>query len=711
MKLLWQAARTWITDNRYPLLLALLILLAIYPFSFFLFIPKWDSIIGYLPYRYFIGEYVSHGHLPLWSPFQRLGYPGYSDLQSGACYPVVWMLLLFGKYTITSLMVEVIITFLIAGLGMYQLSLSLVHCPKTSLLVGLAYGLSGFMTGSTQLLVFLIGVAWLPWCIWSFHRWLISGKAVHALVAVGFLAMNITGASPAFTIILAYILTVMLVWHVLVRRSDFTWMKSIVWQGLAGLTFLAILLAPYVKSYIDFAPYFNRAGKLPFEAIILNPFTPSTCISFVFPYAVISNSDWFQLTDLSLRNGYFGLLGLFSMLLVMLSFRSYQGNRHRVLAACAVLALWFAMGNETLLYKWAYSLPGFGYFRHPSFFRAYAILCFLLLAAIGLKALLKADRLSKRERTALLILGSAVVLVTGAMALAVSADTLKEHITQILNGQEFLNSPLKSHVLLNGLLILVLLAAVWLFHRAFKWSLFTSILVFSFADLSIQTSLTAHTTMVYPIRYSASKSYFNQLPDAHDQRYNATPMRELDDTQGLLASPGFELNLATFNQVPSIVGENPLRFRSFDLAKENEIMTRNLLNPVMYAVTHTKALPDSARAGHLWHPHVDEPLAIIELTDVRMDYNAFQAKVSNVQDTPGWVVLNQNFHHCWKAFLGEQELTVRKANNLVMGVEIPAQVSGMLRFEYSSQWLMHCLVAAISGWILWLALLMVERRR
>jgi uncharacterized membrane protein YfhO len=140
-------------------------------------------------------------------------------------------------------------------------------------------------------------------------------------------------------------------------------------------------------------------------------------------------------------------------------------------------------------------------------------------------------------------------------------------------------------------------------------------------------------------------------------------------------------------------------------------MTRNLLNPVMYAVTHTKALPDSARAGHLWHPHVDEPLAIIELTDVRMDYNAFQAKVSNVQDTPGWVVLNQNFHHCWKAFLGEQELTVRKANNLVMGVEIPAQVSGMLRFEYSSQWLMHCLVAAISGWILWLALLMVERRR
>ena len=711
MNLLWKAIKAWIAGNRYPILLALLIVLAIYPFSFFLFIPKWDSIIGYLPYRYFIGEYLSHGHLPLWSPFQRLGYPGYSDLQSGACYPVVWLLLLFGKYTITSLMVEVIITFLIAGLGMYRLSLSLVHCPKTSLLLGLAYALSGFMTGSTQLLVFLIGVAWLPWCIWSFRRWLISGKAVHALVAVGFLAMNITGASPAFTIILAYILTAMLVWHVVVMRSDFSWIKSIVWQGIVGLLFLGILLAPYVKSYIDFAPYFNRAGKLPFEAIILNPFTLSTYISFAFPYAVISNSDWFQFTDLSLRNGYFGLVGLFGVLIAILSFRRIQGNHHGLLALCGLLALWFAMGNETLMYQWAYSLPGFGYFRHPSFFRAYAILCFLLLAAIGIKPLLHANSLSNRERLVVIILGSAVALVTGAMALTVSGDTLKQQVTQILNGQEFLNSPLESHVLINGLVVLVLLTAVWLLQRTFKWSLFTSLLVFSFADLSIQTSLTARTTMVYPIRYSAAKAYFDQLPEAHDQRYNATPMRELDDTQGLLAAPGFELNLATFNQAPSIVGENPLRFRAFDLAKENEIMTRNLLNPLMYVVTHTKAMSDSARAGHLWHPQLDTSLAVIELSDVRMEYNAFQAEVSNTQDTPGWVVLNQNFHHCWKAFLGEKELTVRKANNLVMGVQIPAHVSGTLRFEYSSQWLVHCLVAGISGWILWLALLMVERRR
>jgi hypothetical protein len=710
MNLLWQAIRSWLAGNRYPLLLALLIVLAIYPFSFFLFIPKWDSIIGYLPYRYFIGEYVSHGHLPLWSPFQRLGYPGYSDLQSGASYPVVWILLLFGKYTITSLMVEVIFTFLIAGLGMYRLSLSFVQCPKTSLLVGLAYALSGFMTGSTQLLVFLIGVAWLPWCIWSFRRWLISGNASHALVAVGFLAMNITGASPAFTIILAYILTAMLLWHVVAGRSDFSRIKTIAWQGLAGLIFLGILLAPYVKSYVDFAPYFNRAGKLPFEAIILNPFTLSTYISFVFPYSVISNSDWFELTDLSLRNGYFGIIGLFGVLLVLLSIRRIQGNSHRVLAACGVFALWLAMGNETVLYKWMYALPGFGYFRHPSFFRAYAILCFLLLAAIGLKSLLNENRLGNRERLMIIILSSAVALATGVMALQVSSDTLKQHVTQILNGQEFLNSPLESHVMINGLIILVLLSVVWLLHRTFKWSLFTSVLLFSFADLSIQTSLTARTTMVYPIRYSSARAYFDQLPESHDQRYNATPMRELDDTQGLLSAPGFELNLATFNQVPSIVGENPLRFRSFDLAKENEIMSRNLLNPLMYVATHTKTLTDSARAGHLWHPRVDKPLSSLMLSDVRMDYNAFTAEVSNAEDTPGWIVLNQNFHHCWKAFLGEQELPVHMVNNLVMGVEIPPYASGVLRFEYTSNWLLQCLAAGIAGWIIWVALLMIKRR-
>ena len=82
---LWNRGKYW-------LFITVVIVVALYPLSLFQHIPKWDSVRGYLPYRFFVSDYVNDGHLPLWNPFQRLGYTGYADLQSGCWYPIVWLL-------------------------------------------------------------------------------------------------------------------------------------------------------------------------------------------------------------------------------------------------------------------------------------------------------------------------------------------------------------------------------------------------------------------------------------------------------------------------------------------------------------------------------------------------------------------------------------------------------------------------------------------
>ena len=60
-----------IKKYQYPLLLIVIVLTVFYPLSLFIYVPKWDNMNGYLPYRYFVSDYLWHGHLPLWNPFQN----------------------------------------------------------------------------------------------------------------------------------------------------------------------------------------------------------------------------------------------------------------------------------------------------------------------------------------------------------------------------------------------------------------------------------------------------------------------------------------------------------------------------------------------------------------------------------------------------------------------------------------------------------------
>ena len=205
--------------NKYSLVLIVAILLCLWPLSFFVYIPKWDNINGYLPYRYFISDYLWNGHLPLWNPFQRLGYPGYSDLQSGVWSPIMWVIMLFGKYTINSLIVELLSCYVLAGLGMFKLAKYFFNCKKTSLILGLSYALSGFMVGSAQLMVFLIAVTWFPWCIYALLQFFKTYRLKYQLLSALFMALFITGASPAYTIILGYIVVGIFIYQIVIQRK------------------------------------------------------------------------------------------------------------------------------------------------------------------------------------------------------------------------------------------------------------------------------------------------------------------------------------------------------------------------------------------------------------------------------------------------------------------------------------------------------------
>ncbi|PJC61320.1 MAG: hypothetical protein CO022_10520, partial [Flavobacteriales bacterium CG_4_9_14_0_2_um_filter_32_27] len=77
-----------------------------------------------------------------------MGYPIYADPQSGVWNPITWIIMLFGKYTMGSLITELLSYFVIAGLGMFWFCNRLYKHQPTAFIIALCYALSGMMVGS-----------------------------------------------------------------------------------------------------------------------------------------------------------------------------------------------------------------------------------------------------------------------------------------------------------------------------------------------------------------------------------------------------------------------------------------------------------------------------------------------------------------------------------------------------------------------------------
>ncbi|PCJ00648.1 MAG: hypothetical protein COB15_02430 [Flavobacteriales bacterium] len=665
--------------NKYSLVLIVAILLCLWPLSFFVYIPKWDNINGYLPYRYFISDYLWNGHLPLWNPFQRLGYPGYSDLQSGVWSPIMWVIVLFGKYTINSLIVELLSCYVLAGLGMFKLANYFFNCKKTSLILGLSYALSGFMVGSAQLMVFLIAVTWFPWCIYALLQFFKTYRLKYQLLSALFMALFITGASPAYTIILGYIVVGIFIYQIVIQRKDVVNIKKILIGGMLILIALVILIAPYIVSFLEFIPYFNRGDKLEYSGFLLsNPFTPVSYISFLFPHAVIAKSDWFNITDLSLRNGYFGILLLIGAVAAL---GSRITRLKMILIVCVIMSLILAAGDKTFVFELLYNLPGFGIFRHPSVFRAFTIFCCILLAGGELKQVIN-NGVEQRHKIAFSgVIG--LFFVAGLWAFTkTSFSEVKMLIVNAFDFVEFSESALSTHLLLNTIITISLVGLLIVSKRVFKLSWFLSMIIFIGLDLGIQTQLTIPTTVCYNFKQNDLTQFFKEIPNEINQKDNYTALKELNEKQPLVKTNGIWQNVSTFNKTLSCVGVNPMRFKSFDQAKENGNLAQSLERNIIY--------------------FIDSNLV---LDDIFVGYNKFSAKINKPSNQNQKLVLNQNYHDLWNVTLNGEKIPIAKHNQLTMEVVIPKNTSGIIEFEYRSSKIIYAIIISIMGYFLFLSLI------
>jgi hypothetical protein len=303
----------------------------------------------------------------------------------------------------------------------------------------------------------------------------------------------------------------------------------------------------------------------------------------------------------------------------------------------------------------------------------------VLISGAGLEKL-------KNNKTALnwlVICFFSVIAITFIISLDSGAKDLGRLIEDIIQFKEkpdYFSGPF---LLLNALILSGLLLFFILLKNKFKKT--SKLLLYLVAiDLIIQTQITAPTTMVFPEKSIADfNAFYKKLPESIDQTPLTTPLKDLNGYHKDYGPYPVWRNVGTFTKQISPKGHNATQFQSFNKLEHNLGLQNICLNPLIFIAKNTV---DSAQNATLpntvWGTTLTNPNLYFKKKEIQR--NAFYFEIVNTSDKPGLVVLNQNFHHLWKAFCQDREIKIKLVNDGLMGFEIPPNFNSNLQINFDS---------------------------
>ena len=674
---------------RFQLLLLLACIIGYFEITFFIFSPKWDNINGFLPYRHIVGTWISNGHFPLWNPYQLLGNAMHSDPQSGAWYPIVWLLSVIKDYDFYSIGIELSLHYYIGGLGMFLFGRYLKIRDSIAFIMGLAYMFSGFMVGTSQLLVMIIAVAWLPFSVNYLLKSLKNPtfKNLFLLAFINFLM--VTGSSPSMTIILFYIYLLIAIYYLYLHfKKNFSLKTLLIVFGVQSVLVL-MLSGGYLYSIYEMLPYMSRIKGIPYSEGLFAEvgFPIQGYISFLMPYATVADTLFFK-TDWSMINGYFGL---FLVVFIIYGLIYYRSKKLITLVILSGVILLIATGMQLPVYYILYKfLPGFNLFRHPAIFRVYALFLLIIASGFSLQYYLK-DPNKFKHISLLLKLGMIFfLLIVVIAAIRTNFELMSDYFIALINHKERSPLNLSGHILIQGSIQLIFLTVALLLAKKGKLNI-KQIIYLVFLDLFLATQLNAPSTIYYSIPFKGLQEYIEAKPH---QLTNQTLEDKIIDINNKSVKPkkrGAWANLNSFAKRTAYDGYNPVKFNDFLVLREKSGIMNNVLNNPLFYISdkiyvypltrEIKNQPGQAfLSGELYSAY-NKTKTKGDLSDLIIDYNGFSVK-SDIK-SEGLVFLNQNFHHNWHAYVDGEEVKILKANIGLMAFEIQQGTHNIV-FKYKS---------------------------
>lgn len=565
------------------LLLFLTAVLAMLPLAQFIHPLKYDFIDQAYPWKYFIGECLQEGILPLWNPYQLLGSPIHADPQSSAWYPVTWFFgYLFG-YSIYTISIDFLLHIFLAGMGMFYMARILKFREETAFIMGVSYMLSGFFIGNAQHFMWIISGTWIPFIIGAFLQ-LRNDPSFRSAIRLGLaFFMIMTGGYPAFIVLLLYFLAAVFILFAVeyFRKKEyhelFTYSKYLIFSGIYTILIgMVVLISVYFLQ-----DTITRGDGVTLRQALFGAFTPQSFISFILPFASIRDMEFYG-TDLSMSNAYIGILTLVFFLAGLSIKRTKLVN---VFLAWGIFCLAASVGSALPLREFLYDyVPFMNMFRFPALFRVFFILSFIVVAGYAFDEWMKNPGfIALKLRISIFLV---IALVIGFMIYSIFQGEL--HMIDFIKNQLLYfseSSTIAQHVIFQGTIQLILLTLILLLIT--KWRLkkyaLAGLLLITGADMMLATRWNSPYT-VYSHIFKSHDIYEHakQFPDGFPLPGDG-PILDNTDMRGLVFQTLWR-NLNIFHKQISFEGYNPLHLKGFEEMADNHVKLFEtiLQNPLVY---------------------------------------------------------------------------------------------------------------------------------
>jgi hypothetical protein len=371
-----------------------------------------DIMNDAFPYRFYLSEVLKSGQLPLWYPPIYGGFPLLARAEAGIAYPI--NLILFGLLPpYTALNFVILLTLVIAAVGMYMYAREIEAGEIGALIAGVSFAYSGFMVAHLKHLSTVNTTCWFPLGLFFIERafrqaegatfWQKSRPFIFLSVVFG--VQNLAGhMQTAYYSGLVYIAYFLFKFFSTQKKmvekkrkhmdpqaaksSSFFRDHRVAWF-VVGLVIAAGISAVQLLPTYELVSLTQRSGGVTFEYASSYAYDPSNIKTFFYPYA---NGDIGNATyrGKSVFWEDYGYVGLLTLLLALYAAVSLWKKPHvRFFAIAIVVAYFLVLGPNTPVYEAVFHVvPGMRFFRFPTRFLLVVDASISILAALGVTHLL-----------------------------------------------------------------------------------------------------------------------------------------------------------------------------------------------------------------------------------------------------------------------------------------------------------------------------------
>jgi hypothetical protein len=349
------------------------------------------------PLRYFAGQELRQGRLPLWTPGVYMGYPLQAEGQAGVFSPVNW--LLWGLLPIPrALNIGSLLPFVIAAIGTYLLARQLGANAMAAFTAAFGYALSGYFVAHVKHIPIVATACWIPVVLWLVERGI--QHSTTAFLGAG-LVMGIQwlSGSPQLAYYTTGVTTLYFLgraWQLREKRSLRTNIAIFALAMVLSFGLAAVQLLPTFQ-LVGFS---ERAGGVSYEFASQFSYALDNLKTFLYPLAngspgtgdlTVSSIFWEDYAYVGLALLFIGTIGGLALL--------RQPGPARLLFTLMIGAFLIVLGPNTPVFRIAYAvIPGLGFFRFPQRLLAFVLLFLVLLAALALTRLQSRLEAQSRKR-------------------------------------------------------------------------------------------------------------------------------------------------------------------------------------------------------------------------------------------------------------------------------------------------------------------------